>query len=165
MIPGEIQVAAGDIGAAFAATMPEYCGVISVKPTTRAKLPKVEYEETKFDFSVLENALAEARYINIDELAEEEMQSTAVDILAAPVTGAIIIDVRHPTEQERKPLHAGNVAIEKMSAGKSSGERDLARLGLQGLLELLDCRRIVFQEQMKVAEQNPQSNVAGIAFE
>ena len=74
----------------------------------------MEPSEGKFDFAVLEQALADARYINIDELAEDETQRAAVDVRAAPVTGAIIIDVRHPTEQERKPLRAGNVAIEKI---------------------------------------------------
>ena len=34
----------------FAAVMPEYCGIISNKPTTRAKLAKVEREESNFDF-------------------------------------------------------------------------------------------------------------------
>jgi tRNA uracil 4-sulfurtransferase len=112
---GDIIRMAAEIGTEqFAARMPEYCGVISVKPTTRAKLAKVEYEETKFDFGVLDNALARARYINIDELAEDEAQSAAIDILTAPVTGAIIIDVRHPTEQERRPLRAGNIGIERI---------------------------------------------------
>jgi len=30
------------------------------------------------------------------------------------VTGSTIIDVRHPNEGERKPLHAGNIVIEKI---------------------------------------------------
>jgi len=112
---GEIIDMAKAIGTEpFAAHMPEYCGIISVKPTTRAKLPRVEYEEQKFDFSILEQALAEARYINIDEVASDDPEGPEVDVLAAPVVGSIIIDVRHPTEQERNPLRAGNVSIEKI---------------------------------------------------
>ena len=38
----------------FAANMPEYCGVISVNPKTRAKLERVKAEEARFDFSILE---------------------------------------------------------------------------------------------------------------
>src|SRR5690606_12163473 len=97
-----------------AAHMPEYCGIISVKPTTRAKLPRVEHEETKFDMNVLEQAIADARALNIDEVANDEVQSAAVDILVAPVTGSIVIDIRHPNEAERSPLRAGNGAIEKI---------------------------------------------------
>jgi thiamine biosynthesis protein ThiI len=112
---GEIIRMAAEIGTEpFAARMPEYCGVISVKPTTRAKLPKVEYEESKFDFAVLDAAVAQARLINIDEIANEEVQSAGVELLTAPVANSVIIDVRHPTEAERKPLRAGNVKIEKI---------------------------------------------------
>ena len=72
MAKGEIIHTAQQIGTAdYAAQMPEYCGVISVKPTTRAKLPRVEHAETKFDFAVLERALANAQYLNIDEVAND----------------------------------------------------------------------------------------------
>jgi thiamine biosynthesis protein ThiI len=112
---GDIIQLAIDIGTEpFAAHMPEYCGVISVKPTTRAKLLRVEHEETKFDMTVLERAIAAARIQNIDEVANDDNTATPVDILVAPVTGSIVIDVRHPNEAERKPLRAGNVAIEKI---------------------------------------------------
>jgi len=111
---GDIIQMATEIGTEpFAARMPEYCGVISVKPTTRAKLPRIEHEETKFDFAVLERALDEARYLNIDEVANDD-EGPEVDVLSAPVVGSVIIDVRHPSEQERSPLRAGNVGIEKI---------------------------------------------------
>lgn len=121
MAKAEIINTAQQIGTAdYAAQMPEYCGVISVKPTTRAKLPKVEYEETKFDFAVLERAFANAQYLNIDEVANPEIDAvnvetlSDVEILGAPVFDAVIVDVRHPNEVERKPLAAGNVRVEKI---------------------------------------------------
>ena len=98
----------------FAAAMPEYCGVISVKPTTRAKPEKIEHEETKFDFSVLEKALEDAVYTNIDEIAEQDLSSEDVEVLNVPIQDGVIIDVRHPTEEERKPLTISAVAIEKI---------------------------------------------------
>lgn len=115
MSKGEIIQQAVEIGTEpFAAHMPEYCGVISVKPTTRAKLPRIEYEETKFNMGVLEQAIASARALNIDEVANDEVESAAVDVLVAPVTGSIVIDIRHPNEAECAPLRAGNVVIEKI---------------------------------------------------
>jgi thiamine biosynthesis protein ThiI len=115
MSKGEIINMAIDIGTEqFAKHMPEYCGVISVKPTTRAKLFKIEHEETKFDSAVLAKAIAAARYINIDEIANEDIQQTAVEILAAPIADAIIIDVRHPLEAQRTPLRAGNIRIDNI---------------------------------------------------
>lgn len=112
---GEIIDLAMKIGTEqFAKHMPEYCGVISVKPTTRAKLFRVEHEETKFDGAVLANAVARARFLNIDEIANEDVQQAEVEVLAAPLPDAVIIDVRHPFEAQRQPLRAGNVRIENI---------------------------------------------------
>ncbi|WP_133503760.1 tRNA uracil 4-sulfurtransferase ThiI, partial [Marinomonas balearica] len=61
-----------DIGTEpFAASMPEYCGVISVKPTTRAKMHRIEREENKFDMSVLENAVNSARVVSIQNVMDD----------------------------------------------------------------------------------------------
>ncbi|ARN73576.1 tRNA uracil 4-sulfurtransferase ThiI [Oceanicoccus sagamiensis] len=98
----------------FAAAMPEYCGVISVKPTTRAKPLKIEHEEGKFDFSVLDKALEDAAYINIDAIADEELSVQDVEVLNVPIQDGVIIDVRHPSEEERKPLKISNVDIQKI---------------------------------------------------
>ena len=98
----------------FAAVMPEYCGVISVKPTTRAKPFKIEHQESKFDFSVLDKALEDATYININDIADEELAIQDVEILNIPIQGGVIIDVRHPSEEERKPLKIANIDIQKI---------------------------------------------------
>jgi tRNA uracil 4-sulfurtransferase len=112
---GDIIQMAREIGTEdYAARMPEYCGVISVKPTTRAKLIRVEHAESKFDFSVLDAALAAARYLNIDEIANEDVQHADVEILSAPLFDAVILDVRVPLQVERVPLRAGNVRIENI---------------------------------------------------
>lgn len=98
----------------FAANMPEYCGVISVKPTTRAKMPRIEHEETKFNFDVLDKAIADAKWINIDQLADEDFTPTDVESFAVPLPHATIIDIRHPDEIARKPLQiAGQTVVEK----------------------------------------------------
>jgi tRNA uracil 4-sulfurtransferase len=98
----------------FAAVMPEYCGVISVKPTTRAKPEKIAAQEDRFDFSVLDDAINNARYIPIEEVANEELALYDVEVLNVPIQDGIVIDVRHPSEEERKPLQLSNVKIEKI---------------------------------------------------
>lgn len=95
----------------FAANMPEYCGVISVKPTTRAKPEKILAQEQCFDFSVLERAIANARSWNIDELALDETQAQDVEVISVPVQDSIIIDIRHPDEQHRKVLDLHGVKV------------------------------------------------------
>src|SRR5690606_5121643 len=72
MDKGEIINISRQIGTeSFAASMPEYCGVISVNPTTRAKLDRVEAEEARMDFAVLARAVADRRAQNIDEIVSE----------------------------------------------------------------------------------------------
>ena len=97
----------------FAANMPEYCGVISVNPTTRARIDRVKAEEQRFDMEILERALAGATRTRIDRLAEEELQRTDVEVLSVPLAQSIIIDIRHPEEEELAPLDV-HVPVEKI---------------------------------------------------
>ena len=88
----------------FAANMPEYCGVISVNPTTRARLERVEAEEANFDMAILDRAIANARRTRIDQLADEELARVDVEVLSVPLAGSTIVDIRHPDEAELAPL-------------------------------------------------------------
>ena len=109
---GDIIRTAAQIGTEeFAANMPEYCGVISVKPTTKARPEKIAAQEEKFDFAVLEQALADARYTTIDELANEELERIELEVLAAPIPDAVVLDVRHPDEIERRPLQLAGTTV------------------------------------------------------
>ncbi len=112
MDKGDIINLSRDIGTeTFAASMPEYCGVISVNPTTRARLHKVESEEGRFDATVLERAIAGRRAQNIDEIVDEldtDLSVPVVDSVAAP---AAVIDIRHPDEREVAPLRLDGVDV------------------------------------------------------
>jgi len=88
----------------FAAVMPEYCGVISNKPTTRAKIDKVEREESRFDFSCLEQAFNDRKVENIDQLFASKENLAAIEIVNLPNKTDIVIDIRHPHELALKPL-------------------------------------------------------------
>jgi thiamine biosynthesis protein ThiI len=88
----------------FAASMPEYCGVISDRPTVRAQLSRVEEEEANFDFDILEQALQSATAQNITELADQAAQE---QLQASHSLGDndVLIDVRHPDDQVKAPLN------------------------------------------------------------
>jgi thiamine biosynthesis protein ThiI len=88
----------------FAASMPEYCGVISVKPTTRAKPEKIEAEESRFDFSVLEQAIANKRAVNIDEIVNDAKEDEPLKSISKVQAGDTVIDIRHPDESKTSPL-------------------------------------------------------------
>lgn len=91
--------------AGFSAVIPEYCGVISVKPTTRAKRGKIRREEERFDFAVLDSAVAAQVVVDIRDMQEAGTRvATDVAEVALPPAGAVIIDIRHPDEQDLAPL-------------------------------------------------------------
>lgn len=89
----------------FVKNVPEYCGVISVKPTTRARLAKIEQQEALFNDDVLQAAVKNAEVQMIDRVMEGYTeQSKPVQEYGAENVDAIIIDIRHPDEEEKNPL-------------------------------------------------------------
>ncbi len=89
----------------FSRHVPEYCGVISVRPTTRARLPRIEAEEALFNFDVLETAIQNIEIQMIDRVIEGVgNKAVKVEEVAAPENGVVIIDIRHPEEEEACPL-------------------------------------------------------------
>lgn len=103
------------IGAeALAAAIPEYCGVISVKPKTRARRDRVEKEEQGFDFAVLDKAVAEAQVTDIADFDRDQALAPECEVLAIPVAGSTIIDIRHPAEEELAPLALPNNTVLKI---------------------------------------------------
>ena len=104
-----------EIGTAdFARHMPEYCGVISVNPTTNAKLPRVVHEEQKFDMAILERALERARLVSIDNVIDELGQDIDVEEVATVTAGQVVIDIRHPDAQEDQPLELDGIEVQAL---------------------------------------------------
>ncbi len=105
----DIIAAAREIGVEdFAANIPEYCGVISVKPSASVNLGSLEAEEANFNFDVLELALENCKRQSIDAVMKDDELVVSVDLVAElPETG-VVIDIRHPNEQELKPLRLPN---------------------------------------------------------
>ncbi len=99
----------------FAKNMPEYCGVISDKPTTCAKKERILKEEANFDFTVLEKALYDRRTIKIDQVMDSVQTVADVELVSVPKVDDIIIDIRHPDEREKSPLMLTNNEIQTIA--------------------------------------------------
>jgi thiamine biosynthesis protein ThiI len=96
----------------FAKTIPEYCGVISRKPTICATLEKIAVEEAKFDLSLIEQAVRAARPLDIREIAKQTEREVAVVQYTTELPAeAIIIDIRAPEEQEHNPLDLSAIQV------------------------------------------------------
>ncbi|MDX1491606.1 MAG: tRNA uracil 4-sulfurtransferase ThiI [Pseudohongiellaceae bacterium] len=90
----------------FSKNIPEYCGVISNKPTTRARTHRIEQEEENFNFGVLDQAVADREIQMIDKVVEGiGNQAVEVETVDTPPAGSTVIDIRHPDEEEMHPLH------------------------------------------------------------
>jgi len=104
-----------EIGTAeFAKHMPEYCGVISVNPTTRAKRARIEYEEKQFDMAILERALQRSRRMTVDRVIDELGQDVQVEEIAQALPGQVVIDIRHPDDQDEAPLELSGIEVRNL---------------------------------------------------
>jgi thiamine biosynthesis protein ThiI len=95
----------------FSSSMPEYCGVISVGPAIRTTVPRVEAAEASFNFEVLSRAVESAAYSECSELGEMMEEGSPVEIVEQALTGQIVLDIRHPDEQEARPLQLDGVEV------------------------------------------------------
>ncbi|MFP3976998.1 tRNA uracil 4-sulfurtransferase ThiI [Marinobacter sp. KMM 10035] len=89
---------------AYARNMPEYCGVISQKPTTRARLYRVEADEAEMDPLVLAQAIEAREETLVSDLLDTTTTPEDVELVKTPAVSDVIIDVRHPSEGEQSPL-------------------------------------------------------------
>ena len=89
----------------FSAHIPEYCGVISDKPTTRARPERIAREEQHFNMQLLDEAVASARIQLVSQVAVD-LAGPKIEIPVAETLepGVTLIDIRHPDELERYPL-------------------------------------------------------------
>jgi thiamine biosynthesis protein ThiI len=88
----------------YARHMPEYCGVISKHPATRARLYRVEADEAEMNPAVLTSAIASREETAVDHLLESTWTPEEIEMVQTPGVSDIIIDVRHPLESEASPL-------------------------------------------------------------
>ncbi|MCO4836929.1 MAG: tRNA 4-thiouridine(8) synthase ThiI [Oceanospirillaceae bacterium] len=95
----------------FAVCMPEYCGVISDRPTVKAQLKCVEEDEQNFDFDLLERALEHTIVSAIDKVGLEYNQLQALTSKQKLGLNDVVVDVREACEQQKKPLNLPGVEI------------------------------------------------------
>ncbi|MGL4858673.1 MAG: tRNA uracil 4-sulfurtransferase ThiI [Enterobacteriaceae bacterium] len=123
----------------LASTMPEFCGVISKKPTVKAVQEKILAEESRFDFSVLDQVVQQAERLDIRDIAERAQQQVSeVETVDALQEGEIILDIRAPDEQEDNPLQVADTQVLTLPFYKLQSQ--FAQLD-QSKTYLLYCRR------------------------
>lgn len=123
---------------AFSRNVPEYCGVISVKPTTRARRHRVEAEEARMDMAVLDRAVAGMAVQRIDRVVEGlGNQAVEPDEYNEVPESAVVLDIRHPDELDLQPLRLP-ADVQRMEVPFYQLQSQLERLD-SGRLYLLYC--------------------------
>lgn len=147
----------------FSAVIPEYCGVISVKPTTRARLHKIENQESRFDFALLDAAIENAVAVVIDRMNLSAYGDKAeVSLVVEPAVDDIIIDIRHPDEEDQAPLELADHTIKKIPFYKlNAAFADLPRDGnyllycAKGIMSRLHASYLIDEGYGNVAVYRP----------
>ncbi len=99
----------------FAKTMPEFCGVISKSPTVKAVKAKLEIEEDKFDFSILDRVVDEARVMDIRDIEKQSQeQAPEVELVEQVAGDAIVLDIRSPDEEDESPLELEGIEVKHL---------------------------------------------------
>ncbi|MDX1302444.1 tRNA uracil 4-sulfurtransferase ThiI [Photobacterium sp.] len=99
----------------FAKTMPEFCGVISKNPTVKAVQGKLEAEEAKFDFAILDRVIEEARVMDIRDIEKQSQeQAPEIELVDQIDSNAIVLDIRSPDEEDESPLIIDGVEVKHL---------------------------------------------------
>jgi thiamine biosynthesis protein ThiI len=108
---------AREIGTAeLSETIPEYCGVISQRPTVKAVMKKIEKEEAKFDLSLIEKVVLEANVLDIRDIAKAAQEEVAeVESVSEFAENEVILDIRSSDEAEESPLVVEGVTVEHLA--------------------------------------------------
>ena len=84
--------------------IPEYCAVISKKPTTCARPERIAAEESKFNFSIVNEAVKTRRVVTVSHIIDDDLSREEIEVVDHPEQGDVIIDIRHPDEEDIKPF-------------------------------------------------------------
>lgn len=88
----------------YASNMPEYCWVISDKPSTWAKLENILKEEENIDFSIIDKAIKNKEILKIDQIIKWD-DICHVETVYIPWDGQVIIDLREEQDFNNYPLN------------------------------------------------------------
>ena len=82
----------------FAENMPEYCGVISKNPITHGSFKRMEREAKRFNYEVLDKAVADAKSIYVDEVIDDVTNNAPVEVVSELTDNYVVIDIRENEE-------------------------------------------------------------------
>lgn len=101
----------------FAESMPEYCGVISKNPITHGSFKRMEKEAKRFDYTVLDKAVEDAKTIWVDDIIDDVTQSAPVEVVKElDKEKNVVIDIRAGDECIKTPCETIKIPFHKLKS-------------------------------------------------
>lgn len=89
----------------FAESMPEYCGVISDRPTVKANVNFVEEQEALMDMSLVQDAVESSKWMDIREVPNDTKKTIGeVEVSSFVGLNEVVVDIRAQDEIDKHPL-------------------------------------------------------------
>ena len=125
-------------------TIPEYCGVISQRPTVKAVMKKIDKEEARFDLSLIEQVVEQANVLDIKDIAKAAQEDVAeVESVSDFKADEVVLDIRSPEEEDESPLHIEGVEVKHVAFFKLANQFEKLP---QDKTYLLYCKRGVMSQ-------------------
>ena len=112
----EIISIANDIGTRlFAENMPEYCGVISQNPIIHGSFKRMKKIAQKFDYEVLNKAVADAQHIYVHDIIDDVSNLAAVEVVQdLSLDDFVVIDIRGEEDCIQTSCESINIPFHKL---------------------------------------------------
>lgn len=88
----------------FACNMPEYCGVISDKPTTGARLSDILEEEKNISPDIIQQAIDGLKVEFVKDMMDDYKQEKELEVVFLPSENDVVIDIREEALKKKQPL-------------------------------------------------------------
>lgn len=124
---------------ALSKIMPEYCSIVSKKPTVKAIYANIKKEESYFNFSILDQVICKAKNLDISTVIKQvQDQGFKVTSVRDFAENEIILDIRSNDEQEDEPLNLAHIEVKLLPFYRLSSQFGLLD---QSKTYLLYCAR------------------------
>lgn len=89
----------------FAESMPEYCGIISDRPTVKADETFVKEQEALMDLSLIDKMVENSKWMDIREVLNDTKKMVQeVEIATFAASNEVVVDIRAQDEIDKSPL-------------------------------------------------------------
>lgn len=111
----------------YSANMPEYCGIVSDKPATAAKMKDVLEEESKLAEWLIDRAYEARDVKSMQHLLSDVSEISKIEEVFEVKSWELVIDIREDLKRKRMPLEEADIQIPFYEINNRFKELDQAK--------------------------------------